>query len=96
MPWKAQTLKPVGWVHPEKRRPNAAQRGYDHRWRKIRAEILQRDPVCVICHAARSDTVDHILTKARGGTDDPRNLRGLCRQCHSRKTVYVDDRWGRR
>jgi 5-methylcytosine-specific restriction endonuclease McrA len=33
--------------------------------------------------------VDHIITKARGGTDDPSNLQALCRECHSRKTAMM-------
>jgi hypothetical protein len=46
--------------------------------------------------SAPSNTVDHILTTARGGTTTDDNLRGLCRDCHSRKTAVVDDRWGNR
>jgi hypothetical protein len=38
--------------------------------------------------------VDHIITKARGGTDDPSNLQALCREGHSRKKAMIDDRWG--
>ena len=31
--------------------------------------------------------VDHIITKAKGGTDDPDNLQSLCVQCHREKTA---------
>ena len=96
MPWKAKTLKPLGWVDPEKRRLPANLRGYGYHWRKLRARILERDPICKKCGEEPSNTVDHIVTKARGGGDDEGNLQGLCRRCHSRKTAVVDDRWGQR
>ena len=96
MPYKAQTLKPRGWVPPDQRRPDSNKRGYGRQWRKLRARILERDPICTKWGKEPSTTVDHILTKGRGGTDDESNLRGMCRRCHSRKTVVVDDRWGQR
>jgi 5-methylcytosine-specific restriction protein A len=95
-PYAAKTLKPRNWIDPEKRRDNSAQRGYGSAWRKTRGRILERDPVCVICHLKPSNTVDHILSCTKGGSDDDSNLRGLCGLCHSRKTVQVDDRWGKR
>jgi 5-methylcytosine-specific restriction enzyme A len=95
VPWKAKTLRPIGWIPPDRRRPDSNQRGYGRQWRKLRARILERDPICTKCGKEPSNTVDHILTKARGGTDAEDNLRGMCRRCHSKKTVLVDDRWGR-
>jgi 5-methylcytosine-specific restriction enzyme A len=95
-PYSAKTLKPRGWVDPEKRRGNSAQRGYGYQRRKIRALVLEQHPVCMKCNQAPSNTVDHILTKPRGGTDDESNLQALCRECHSRKTALIDDRWGRK
>lgn len=65
VPYKAQTLKPRGWIHPEKRRPNSAARGYGSAWRRIRARVLGQHPICVVCRIAPSNTVDHKLTKAR-------------------------------
>ena len=44
MPYKAATLKPRGWIDPEKRRGNSAQRGYGYQWRKIRARVLEQHP----------------------------------------------------
>ena len=96
MPYKAATLKPRGWIHPEKRRPNSAARGYGRQWRNLRQKILEQYPVYTKCNQAPSNTVDHRLTKARGGTDDESNLQALCRECHSRKTAMIDDRWGRK
>ncbi|MEG9303316.1 HNH endonuclease signature motif containing protein [Psychrobacter celer] len=31
--------------------------------------------------------VDHIINKAKGGSDDPSNLQSLCRKCHRSKTA---------
>lgn len=30
--------------------------------------------------------VDHIIPKAKGGTDDPENLQAICDECHAEKT----------
>lgn len=76
-------------------RPPSWQRGYGYRWQRTRRGILRRDPVCVICNAAPSHHVDHVIAKAKGGTDDPENLRGICASCHSRKTVEEDGGFGR-
>lgn len=37
--------------------------------------------------ATRASTVDHILAKAHGGTDDDFNLEALCWPCHRTKTA---------
>src|SRR5688500_9248657 len=95
-PYSAKTLKPRGWIHPEKRRPNSAARGYGYAWRRIRARVLADNPICTKCWLAPSNTVDHRLSRSKGGTDDPSNLQAMCHECHSRKTVHVDDRWGER
>jgi hypothetical protein len=58
MPWKAKTLKPIGWVHPDKRSPPPNKHGYDHRWRRLRARILVRDPICTNSQAS-SQPIGH-------------------------------------
>lgn len=77
----------------EQQRPNAATRGYGLAWRRRRAAILRRDRFCP-CGAVATE-VDHLVPKARGGTDHPSNLRGLCKPCHSAKTSG-EDSWNRR
>jgi 5-methylcytosine-specific restriction protein A len=82
----------------DRQRPTASQRGYDARWRRLRAWVLQRDLyLCQRCHASVGDGemahVDHI--EPFHGKDDPRrldetNLQTLCRSCHSRKTLGED------
>lgn len=49
-------------------------------WRKIRAEILARDPICTLCSTRPSTHCDHIEPKK----DDHRKeaLRGVCEPCH--------------
>ena len=77
------------------RRGSSAARGYDARWRRLRERILSEEPLCRICGRAEAKHVDHIVPKARGGTDDRDNLQPLCHSCHSRKTAEEDGRWGR-
>lgn len=57
--------------------------------------ILHRDPFCVICNTEPSTTVDHIKPKAQGGEDTEENLRGVCADCHARKTA-ADGNAGKR
>lgn len=73
---------------------SAAKRGYGRAWEHTRRQVLQEEPVCKICDRALSQCVDHILPKARGGTDDRENLQGLCLPCHSRKTAEEDGGFG--
>jgi len=49
--------------------------------------VLRRDPLCRACGHAISTEVDHIVPKARGGTDEESNLQGLCSACHAAKTA---------
>lgn len=61
-PWSAKTLKPRGWVHPDRRRPNSAARGYGYKWRKIRDAYIAKHPFCAAsgCND-KAVAVDHIL-----------------------------------
>lgn len=79
------------WDHGGKTRQ---QRGYGAAWDKLRKIILIRDKyLCQPCLAAKpgrltpAREVDHILSKAKGGTDDPANLRAICTPCHQAKTL---------
>lgn len=56
-------------------------------WKQLRLFIISRDPVCVECNRAASTVADHIIDH-KGDFRlffDPKNLRGLCRQCHDEK-----------
>ncbi len=76
------------WKHKEQSRH---KRGYGAAWDRLRKVILSRDShLCQICKAEGRATpgnhVDHILSKAKGGTDAHGNLQTLCKPCHSRKS----------
>jgi HNH endonuclease len=62
--------------------------------KKLRFMILKRDHYrCQLCGTAASDSpdvrlhVDHILSRAYGGTNEPRNLHTLCADCNEGKGV---------
>lgn len=78
-----------GWNKPG--RGTAEQRGYGAEWRKIRAAVLRRDRFlcqCPDCKGRRlpATEVDHIISKAQGGTDEMSNLQAINVDCHARKT----------
>lgn len=53
-------------------------------WRSLRKQALQRDRYrCTTprCGSTKRLTVDHILSRRRGGTDTLPNLRTLCIDC---------------
>ena len=68
-------------------RGSASSRGYGITWRRLRILILHRDPVCKVCDRRASWEVDHIKPLRLGGTNRWWNLQGLCKPCHSRKTL---------
>ena len=75
----------------DERRGSRHERGYGTAWDKRRLRILKRD--AGICQACLRDgvvhqgtEVDHIVPKARGGTDDDENLQTICREAHRAKT----------
>ncbi len=56
----------------------------------VRWSVFQRDGyACSACGSQSDLTVDHIHPVALGGTNDPSNLRTLCRSCNSRKGIRL-------
>jgi len=64
-------------------RPSPADRGYDARWRRIRAEVLATEPLCRVCGQPATE-VHHIQPLRLGGSHDGSNLAPLCHSCHMR------------
>lgn len=77
------------WHHGGKSRQ---ERGYGQAWIRLRKVILARDRhLCQPCLAkgrlTAATEVDHIVPKAKGGTDAMQNLRAICTPCHRQKTT---------
>jgi len=70
-------------------RPSAAQRGYGSEWRRVSAAVIAATSLCHWCgEPATADdpfTADHLVPRARGGTNDRSNLVGAHRSCNSRR-----------
>ncbi|MEU1030202.1 HNH endonuclease [Streptomyces mirabilis] len=84
-------------------RGSASQRGYDSKYRRIRAQVLRahrarNGDLCegwgVPAHASQDLTVDHIIPLAKGGTHRRENLRVLCRRCNSSRGSKPDNQGG--
>ncbi len=53
-------------------------------WRKVRAFVLGRDKHrCRACSSSHGLDVHHVIMRSLGGSDGPKNLVSLCRQCHA-------------
>lgn len=80
----------------DKQRGSAAQRGYDARWRRLRAMVLAEEPLCRECakqgRVVPATDVHHIDGDVRNLALE--NLEPLCHECHSRITVKENKRWG--
>lgn len=56
-------------------------------WKRLRLQCLARDPRCKTPGCGRrSSHADHIVPRCNNGPDTLANLRGLCQQCHNRRT----------
>lgn len=82
----------ASWSRWQRDRGNRHKRGYGSKWDKLRLIVLNRDlHLCQEClrigETAEAKTVDHIVPKSGGGTDDMSNLESLCWPCHRRKTA---------
>lgn len=72
-----------------------AGQNYGKEWPKLRRQVLAEEPTCRNCGIRASRTVDHIIPKARGGSDARGNLQGLCWVCATAKDIH-DAAEGRR
>jgi len=75
--------KPKNWLAD----PSTEYIYHSTRWRKLRAYILQNNPVCVNC-TKPAKFVDHIVPISQGGEIwSEQNLQGLCTKCNASKTA---------
>lgn len=93
MPRRVETWTPP-WVRRRRReaRPTAAARGYcTAAWQRTRLAVISRDGgVCQFCGKlviGEPGDVDHIVPKAKGGTDALENLRYAHHACHAKRTA---------
>ena len=73
-----------------------ASRGYDLRWRKVRAWYIRNNPLCSNCYAngiiTPAEMVHHIRPISAGGSvADPDNLEALCNKCHALRHKQLDN-----
>ncbi len=70
-------------------RPTASQRGYGAEWRRVSAQVTAGATACHWCGQPFTGedpaTADHIVPRARGGTNDLSNLVPAHRSCNSRR-----------
>ena len=77
---------------PDRLRGNAAERGYDAKWRRARKRFLQRHPLCangLSPGVLPPATVVAQIVPHRGDRAlvwDEKNWQPLCKSCHDRKT----------
>jgi len=75
------------YLRQERARGSSTARGYDAKWRRLRAWVLMREPLCRTCGGLAREA-DHIRPLAQGGARlDVRNVQPLCRECHAAKTA---------
>jgi len=58
-------------------------------YRERRDAVLERDKKCVYCQTPLSiytATLDHLIPKGKGGTDDLSNLVLACKTCNNQKS----------
>lgn len=63
---------------------------------RVRHAVFARDEfACTNCGSTENLSIDHIVPRALGGADTPRNLQTLCLSCNSRKgdAAPGDDSW---
>ena len=75
-------------------RGSSTERGYDHRWHKIRNLKLARNPLCERCEVAGL-VVPAVLVHHKDRNpknNEPSNHESLCDACHDKE--HAKDRWG--
>lgn len=83
-----QKAREKGWASTRKSRH---ERGYGRAHDRMRAIVLQEEPLCRPCQAlgriTSSVIADHIKPLSEGGTGERDNYQGICKPCHDAKTA---------
>lgn len=81
-------------------RKTSTQRGYGHKWRKLRLAFLLRHPLCAFCNTkgrtTQATVVDHIIPH-KGDHRlfwDVSNWQSLCKKCHDSDKKIIEGRGG--
>lgn len=80
----------------ELQRGRPADRGYDTKWRRIRARFLAAHPTCLDC-GAPANVADHaprsrrdLVTAGDPHPDAWRHLQPRCDRCHNKRTARAE------
>ena len=93
MPTKPPSLrpKPVRKQSNWNRRASRQSRGYGREHERIRAELLQEEPLCRECakvgRVTAATIADHIVPLSQGGSGERSNYAPICRPCHLLKVA---------
>ncbi len=104
MPTRPPQHRAAGWrpyketsAQVRKRQARRALPTNSSLWRRIRAVVLAREPLCRCCagqgRVRAATEVDHI--DGDDGNHADSNLQPLCRPCHSAKTARENGGFGR-
>lgn len=61
-------------------------------WKKVRLLVLKRDNYVCAYDGRPATTVDHVVPKVKGGTDDMSNLVAACSECNTTKGAKTETR----
>lgn len=56
---------------------------------KVKKYVIESDKVCRWCMVREAKTVDHVIPRSRGGSNDRQNLVGCCLACNQAKGDFV-------
>lgn len=76
-----------GFICREKSESERARKNISE---KLRLKIYRRDGYRC-CRCGSNDlTIDHIIPVSKGGTNEDKNLRTMCRICNSKKGTKIE------
>lgn len=64
------------------RRGGARERGYDREYEANKEFVLSKSKICWLCGGDGADTADHVIPRARGGSNAVSNLRPAHASCN--------------